>query len=81
MKLTKKQIYDLKQFVKREACFKPSCYKCMLNCDLSRIWHVGGMPRHIMLQPKDIKKANNILKQHFMAEAGKILLGGNDEGL
>ena len=77
MTLTAKQLYDLKQLVKREWCEKESCEGCLIESCKDGIWTITNIPAYAISVPdKELNKAKKLLKQHDMVIAEKILLEG-----
>jgi len=80
VKLTRKQVYDLQQLVKRKWCRKKhqACEKCVIATCKETMWFVGYEHEkvHIELQEDELMKAEGLLKQHYMVIAEDILLKG-----
>lgn len=77
MKLTKKQLHDFKQIIKRKWCQKPTkaCGQCAIACCRDSVWtiHYSG-DDFTYVGEKEINKAESLIKQHYMTIAAKILL-------
>ena len=83
MKLTKQQLHDLEQLVKRKFCRKKdhACVKCVIgSCgDNQYEWSMSNFKTRPFtnIDEHELKKAKKLIKQHYMIVLEKILLEGS----